>query len=164
MNCVSLTISNLSLYQFRNVNLNGCFSNSACPISCLSPNQTCRNFSCQCANGYTRDSNTLLCIKDQSPTLSSPCDSSPCFHDGICTVKADGFACQCKDGYIGECVLLSFSIVFFLLCLCSDGTNFIMLERFLVPYNEGKSGFIKIIFQRFEIKAETFLFYRNIDF
>ena len=86
--------------------MNGCFPHSACPVSCFSPNETCREFSCQCAIGYSRNNSTLLCMKEQKATLPTACDSSPCFHEGKCMAKDDGYTCQCKAGYIGRLLLL----------------------------------------------------------
>ena len=115
--------------------MNGCFPDSACPVSCFSPNETCREFSCQCAIGYSKNNSTLLCMKEQKPTLLTACDSSPCFHDGKCMVTADGYSCQCKAGYIGKlAMLLYFSVAFAPIYACISGMYFCMLSRSLIPF------------------------------
>ena len=83
------------------MDFNGCLPSLACPNVCISPNQTCSNFTCLCSSGYHLDKTMNECLKTNGTTVTSACDSSPCFHGGTCVVNGNGFTCQCVGGYIG---------------------------------------------------------------
>ena len=47
------------------------------------------NYTCICTTGYTGRN---------CESKTSPCDSSPCEHGGICSVFLDDFKCTCPQG------------------------------------------------------------------